>query len=227
MRPRARASPRPGRARAPRRGGRGARRPGSFQARRRQAGQSPRRRGRRRRASGKHRGDPAIPALARPGARAELRGPSAGRGQAIPTIVTAVSSHIQSTAAPTTYTVNAAEERRGGRPPRPASRAQAGDARPAAPAPSAPARSSEADDSELAEGLEEERVGVLDEVAKRGVPGPPGRERPGAAALERGALELVERRRPELPAPAAASAQQVVADGVSLDARAGPSAAAG
>ncbi len=43
--------------------------------------------------------------------------------------------------------------------------------------------------------------------------GPPGLERPGAAAVERRAPELVERGRPELPAAAAAAAQEVLADG--------------
>ena len=67
----------------------------------------------------------------------------------------------------------------------------------------------EADDAELAERLEVERVRVLDRRRERPVRRPPVRERACSAAVDAARVELVERRAPELPAAAARAAQQV------------------
>src|SRR5262249_58350690 len=69
----------------------------------------------------------------------------------------------------------------------------------------------EAHDAELAERLEIEGVRVLDEVAERAVLQPPGSVRAGAPAVERRALELVQRRGPELPPAAPPAAEQMLA----------------
>ena len=102
-----------------------------------------------------------------------------------PTSVTAVSSHIQSMPAPTRYAVERAEQR-GDRSVRsaPRARTQPPDADRDARRERAD-EEQEADDPELAERLEVERVGVPDGVRERAVPGPPRLVRPGAAAVER------------------------------------------
>ena len=74
----------------------------------------------------------------------------------------------------------------------------------------------EAQDAELPQRLEIERVRVGDEAPQRPVLRPPGFVRSGASPESGRALELVDGRAPLLPAPARACAQQVVATGFSV-----------
>ncbi len=68
----------------------------------------------------------------------------------------------------------------------------------------------EADDSQLGERLEIERVRELARDGERAVLEPPGLPGAGSAAVERMRPELGDRRAPELPAPAAGAAHQMV-----------------